>query len=93
MKNDETAITDLLDRHRRGETGALERVVPLLYEDLRRLARRQLRRGRPGDTLNTTALVHEAYLKVLGKDDGWESPPFQLPADSQVLYFQNFSAR
>lgn len=85
MKDDATAITDLLDRHRRGEDGALERVVPMLYEDLRRLARRQLRRGRPGDTLNTTALVHEAYLKVVGNTDGWENRGHFLAVASMAM--------
>lgn len=42
----------------------LERLVPLLYEELRRVAARELRRERPGHTLSTTALVHEAYLEL-----------------------------
>jgi RNA polymerase sigma factor (TIGR02999 family) len=49
---------------RRGEPGALDRVVPLLYDDLRRLARQRLRKERDGHTLDTTGLVHEAYLRL-----------------------------
>lgn len=48
----------------RGEPQALERLVPLLYDDLRRLARQRLRHERGGHTLDTTALVHEAYLRL-----------------------------
>lgn len=45
---------------------ALDPLIPLLYEELRRVARRQLRREQPGHTLTTTALVHEAYLRLAG---------------------------
>jgi len=59
-------VTRLLQAARAGEPDALERVVPLVYDDLRRLARRQLRREYGERTLDATALVHEAYLKVAG---------------------------
>lgn len=58
-------ITELLLAHGGGRTGAFDRLVPLVYEDLRRVARAQLRRHRPGDSLNTTGLVHEAYLRLV----------------------------
>jgi len=57
-------ITRLLSALGTGESGALNRLVPLVYDDLRRVARGQLRRRRPGDTLNTTGLVHEAYERL-----------------------------
>jgi RNA polymerase sigma factor (TIGR02999 family) len=57
-------ITRGLQALREGDAGALERLVPLLYDDLRRLARQRLRGERPGHTLDTTALVHEAYLRL-----------------------------
>ncbi len=57
-------VTMLLGRYREGDREAFDRIVPLLYDDLRKVARRQLRRGRPGQTLNTTGLVHEVYLKL-----------------------------
>jgi RNA polymerase sigma factor (TIGR02999 family) len=60
-----TDITELLHAHGRGEAGAFDRLVPLVYQDLRRLARAQLRRLRVGETLDTTGLVHEAYLKLV----------------------------
>lgn len=62
MAND---FTDLLIAHGRGETAAFDRLVHLAYDDLRRVARGQLRRLRRGDTLDTTALVHEAYLRLV----------------------------
>lgn len=51
----------------RGEKAAFRKLVPLVYDDLRRLAHGRLGRLRPGETLNTTALVHEAYLKLAGR--------------------------
>jgi RNA polymerase sigma factor (TIGR02999 family) len=60
-----TGVTELLAAHRRGDAHALERMIPIVYADLRRLARAQLRRLRPGATLDTTALVHEAYLRLV----------------------------
>lgn len=62
---DTTDITDLLARARRGESGALDAVFPVVYGELRRAAHRELGRWRPGDTLDTTALVHEAYLRLV----------------------------
>jgi len=58
-------ITDLLIAHRQGDADAFDELMPLVYDDLRLIARRQLARGRPGATLNTTALVHEAYLRLV----------------------------
>lgn len=58
-------ITQLLAAVRRGERDALERIFPLVYDELHAVARRQLNRRRSGETLNTTALVHEAYLKLV----------------------------
>jgi RNA polymerase sigma factor (TIGR02999 family) len=58
-------VTELLFALRRGDPEAFDSLVPLVYDDLRRIARRQLARSRPGATLDTTALVHEAYLKMV----------------------------
>jgi RNA polymerase sigma factor (TIGR02999 family) len=58
-------ITELLVAHRDGAPDALGRLIPLIYDDLRRMARAQRRRLRPGETLDTTGLVHEAYLKLV----------------------------
>lgn len=58
-------VTELLHRWNRGEPDALGNLVPVIYADLRRLARRALRRERQGHTLQPTALVHEAFLRLV----------------------------
>ena len=58
-------ITTWLARWRAGQHDALERIVPLLYQELRQVARRQLGREPQGHTLSATALVHEVYLRLL----------------------------
>ena len=55
-------VTALLREWAAGDRGALERLMPLVYEELRRLAASQLRAERPNHTLQPTALVHEAYM-------------------------------
>jgi RNA polymerase sigma factor (TIGR02999 family) len=62
--DDATEITRLLRAHEEGDAAAFGQLVPLLYHELRRLARRQRRRGFPPGSLDTTDLVHEAYLKL-----------------------------
>ena len=59
-----SSFLGLLEAWRRSEPGAADRVFSLLYEELHELAHRHIRRSRPGETLCTTALVHEAYLKL-----------------------------
>lgn len=63
---DPQTITRLLEGLRAGEPEAMDRLMPLVYDELHRIAHRALTRRRPGDTLDTTALVHEAYLKLAG---------------------------
>jgi RNA polymerase sigma factor (TIGR02999 family) len=60
-------VSQLLLDWGKGERGALEAALPLVYEELRRLAHNQLRQQRPNHTLQTTALVHEAYLRLSQK--------------------------
>jgi RNA polymerase sigma factor (TIGR02999 family) len=61
-------ITNLLAAARQGDGGAASRLLELVYDELRAMARRQLRRRRPGQTITTTALVHETYLKLVDHD-------------------------
>lgn len=63
---DSGQITRLLSAVRDGDQAALDLVFNMVYGELHTAARRQLARARPGQTLNTTALVHEAYLKLVG---------------------------
>ena len=60
-------ITQLLTRWSSGDPDAAERVLPLVYEELRRIAARQLRREREAHTLQATAIVHEAYMRLVGQ--------------------------
>jgi RNA polymerase sigma-70 factor, ECF subfamily len=62
---DSRQVTDLLLQMREGDTNAMDRLFPLVYEELRRMAHAQLRRERPGHTLGTTGLVHETYVRLV----------------------------
>ena len=62
MSSDE--LTHWLEASRRGEPGALDHAFAAVYDDLQTLAHAQLRHRRPGDTIGTTVLVHEAYLRL-----------------------------
>jgi RNA polymerase sigma factor (TIGR02999 family) len=67
-------ITRLLKEWQGGNAAALERLMPLVYDELRTLASRYLSRERRGHTLQTTALVHEAYLKLAGQREvDWQN--------------------
>ena len=66
-------VTALLAQWRCGDAHAFERLMPLVYDELQRLASSHLRRERANHTLNTTALVHEAYLNLVGE----EAPSWQ----------------
>lgn len=62
---DRTDVTEILLKWTDGDAGAVDRLMPLVYDQLKRLAHASLRNERPDHTLNTTALVHEAYLKLV----------------------------
>ena len=67
-------ITELLRRWQEGDREALERLTPLVYDELRRLAASYLRKEKPGHTLQPTALLHEAYVWLSGqKEQDWKS--------------------
>jgi hypothetical protein len=61
-------MTPILDAMERGDPRAAEELLPLVYEQLRELAAYRLARENPGQTLQATALVHEAYLRLVGTD-------------------------
>jgi RNA polymerase sigma factor (TIGR02999 family) len=63
-----TEVTRILSAVEVGDPGAAEQLLPLVYDELRRLAAQKLAREEPGQTLQETALVHEAYLRLLGGD-------------------------
>jgi RNA polymerase sigma factor (TIGR02999 family) len=62
------SVNVLLVKWREGDQAALQALIPLVYNELRALAHRCLRAERPGHTLQSTALVHEAYLRLMGQD-------------------------
>jgi RNA polymerase sigma factor (TIGR02999 family) len=68
-------VTRLLDAIGQGDRQASTELLPLVYEELRRLAAERMARERPGQTLQATALVHEAYLRLVGSNDRpqWEN--------------------
>ena len=81
-----TDVTDLLVDLGRGDQDALNKLMPLVYDELRKLAGRHLRHERPGHTLQTTALVHEAYLKLVDqKNANWQSRVQFFAAAAQVM--------
>ena len=68
------AVSGTLDRVAAGDQKAVSKVMPVVYDELRRVAGRYLRRERPGQTLQPTALVHEAYLRLLkDKKQSWQN--------------------
>ena len=74
MPKPSPTVTDLLRAWGKGDTAALDKLVPLVYEELRRQAHRYLRRERPGHTLQTTGLVHEAYLRLVDqRETDWQN--------------------
>jgi RNA polymerase sigma factor (TIGR02999 family) len=60
-------VTELLEKWREGDAGALQELTPLVYDELRRLARQYMKGQSPEHTLQTTALVNEAYLRLAGQ--------------------------
>lgn len=65
-------VTQLLADWAKGDKSALDRLLPLVHAELRQIARRQMSQERPGHTLQATALVNEAYVKLAGQQHGFE---------------------
>ena len=86
MVSTETDVSVLLAEMAKGDQAAAEKLVPLVYEELKRLARRHMRRERPDHTLQTTALVHEAYLKLVRQQGvSWQGRSHFLGVASQLM--------
>jgi hypothetical protein len=77
-------VTGILSAIAQGHPQAADRLLPLLYDELRMLAAQKLAKEKPGQTLQATALVHEAYLRLVGSDpdQSWESRGHFFAADS-----------
>lgn len=86
MPHEAHEVTLLLEAAQRGDTLATEKLLPLVYEELRRMARAQLAHERVGQTLQPTALVHEAYLRLVGGGDvSWNSRAHFFGAAAQAM--------
>jgi RNA polymerase sigma factor (TIGR02999 family) len=82
-----TAVTRVLSAIDRGDPRAADQLLPLVYDELRRLAAGKLAAETPGQTLQATALVHEAYLRLVGAADGarWNSRGHFFAAAAEAM--------
>lgn len=79
-------VSQILTAHEPGENRAAEELLPLVYNELRRLAAWHLANERPGQTLQATALVHEAYLRLVGKGEPqWEGQRHFFAAAAEAM--------
>ncbi len=79
-------VTRILSAIEHGEPQAADRLLPLVYDELRKLAARRLAHEKPGQTLQATALVHDAYLRLVGADDpGWDSRGHFFAAAAEAM--------
>jgi len=79
-------VTRLLDAHQRGDAGALDALFPLVYDELRQVAHGQRQRWQGDHTLDTTALVHEAYLKLVDQSRAtWQSRAHFLATAAKAM--------
>ena len=67
-----TDVTQILSKIEQGDPGAAEQLLPLVYDELRKLAAAKLAQEKPGQTLQATALVHEAYLRLVAGEARWK---------------------
>ena len=73
MTSDDGEVTQLLKGMKSGDQSAMERLLPLVYSELHRLAASYMRRERQDHTLQPTALINEAYLRLAGEDLDWQN--------------------
>src|SRR4051794_22817165 len=80
-------LTRILSALQQGDPRAAAQLLPLVYDELRQLAARKLAQEKPGQTLQPTALVHEAYLRLVGADPGqpWESRGHFFAAAAEAM--------
>ncbi|MBI1175881.1 sigma-70 family RNA polymerase sigma factor [bacterium] len=78
-------ITRILDAMKAGQTAAGGDLIPLVYDELRTMAANKMARERPGQTLQATALVHEAYLRLVGNEEGWQNRAHFFGAAAEAM--------
>jgi RNA polymerase sigma factor (TIGR02999 family) len=81
-----TDVTRILNAIEQGNTGAADQLLPLVYEELRLLAAQKLSQERPGQTLQATALVHEAYIRLVGQEErNWDNRRHFFAAAAEAM--------
>ncbi len=82
-----TEVTQILSQIEQGDPSAAERLLPLVYDELRKLAAARLANEQPGQTLQATALVHDAYLRLVDVDNAqqWDSRSHFFAAAAQAM--------
>src|SRR4051794_16818900 len=80
-------VTNVLSAIEQGDPRAAEQLLPLVYDELRRLAARRLAREQPGQTLQATALVHEAFLRLVGGEQAqqWQGRSHFFAAAAEAM--------
>lgn len=85
MSDEQESLTRLLQQWGSGNKEALDQLMPVVYDQLHRLASRCLRNERPDHTLRATALVNEAYLRLMGSDVAWQDRVHFFAVSARVL--------
>jgi RNA polymerase sigma factor (TIGR02999 family) len=85
MPGEAKSVTRLLKDWRHGDGQALEQLIPAVYQSLHQMAGRCLRAERPGNTLSSTALVHEAYLRLVEADVDWQDRVHFYAVSARVM--------
>jgi RNA polymerase sigma factor (TIGR02999 family) len=79
-------VTRILSAIEQGDAHAADKLLPLVYDELRKLAAQRLAKEKPGQTLQATALVHDAYLRLVGNQDpGWDSRGHFFAAAAEAM--------
>ena len=80
-------VTHILSQIESGDTGAAEQLLPLVYDELRKLAAARMAQEQPGHTLQATALVHDAYLRLVDADkvEHWDSRGHFFAAAAEAM--------
>ena len=79
-------VTCIINAIEQGDSGATEKLLPLVYEELRLLAAQKMAQEKPGQTLQATALVHEAYIRLVGAElQGWDNRGHFFKAAAEAM--------
>jgi len=86
MSDQKKAVTELLNQHQEGDKDAMEKLLPVIYAELKKIAAAYMRKERPGHTLEATALVNEAYFKLIDQNNvQWQSRAHFYGVAAQIM--------